>query len=357
MTQKLNRIYWVDNLRAFVILMVMLAHMEAQTNFYLRVYLFNITMPLFVSISGFLFRPEKYQGPKEFITRKFSTLMIPYFFFSFMAYGMLLLVDNCIEGIPLTFANVLKALLWIADGNWFYIRFAYNPALWFLPYLFLIEVEFYFLSKLNKSFQVLVLVPLYALGIVLGRQIEHLPWTFAGSLVGLLFYWFGFLIKENISLLETRYKPIIILLSGIISIIFCYSNLPFGGGPGLDGYGENSLFFALSNLAGIIFFFTLTNYTRPNRMLSYIGANTIIVFAFSQPLLFLFPRLIAFFKLEIVYSLIPVSPNDRLNPIIAGLNNILWILLAIAMQLIIISFLIPIFNKKLHFVLGREKPN
>jgi len=355
MTSKPERIYWLDHIKALVMLMMMLAHMYPRINFSLKEYFYSIIPPLFVSVSGFLFRPEKYQSPKEFITRRFSTLMLPYFFFSFLAYGLLLLVDNYIDGIPLTLVNVLKALLWIVDGNWFYIKFAYNSVLWVLPYLFLIEVEFYFLSKLKKSFQLIVIVLLCPLGMVLGRQIEHLPWTFAGSLVGLLFYWFGFLIKENISLLETRYKPIIFLLSGIISIVFCLSNRG-GTDINVDAYGENPLFFVLSSLAGIIFFFILTSYTRPNRMLSYIGANTITVLGLHIPLLLLFPRLIAFFRLEILYSMIPVSPNDRLNPIIVGLNNILYILLVIVIQLIIISLLIPIFNKKLYFLLGREKP-
>ncbi|MGA3086882.1 MAG: hypothetical protein ABSE95_19190, partial [Thermodesulfobacteriota bacterium] len=118
------------------------------------------------------------------------------------------------------------------------------------------------------------------------------------------------------SSLDDHFKPLIIISEVIISLAFCYLN---GGGItfAFDYYGEDNLFFFLSAQAGIIYLTILTTYTRANKILSYLGANTLIIFVLNQTSIMLFLSLI---------------------------------------QLIIISLLIPIFNKKLYFVLGREKP-
>jgi fucose 4-O-acetylase-like acetyltransferase len=311
-------------------------------------------VPLFFFISGFLFHPEKYQGLREFITRKLSTLILPYFFFFFLAYGLLIFINNFIGGIPFTLSSLFSALFRLVHANAYYLDFSFNGPLWFLPCLFLVEIEFYFISFLKRGIQLAVIIFLFGLGIVLGHRFEHLPWSFAASLTALLFYYLGFVLKEKISSLDDYLKPVIIISEVIISFVFCYLN----GGVFLvsDNYGKNILYFFLSAQAGIIYLTILTTYTRPNKILTYLGANTLIILGLHSPLNMIFSSLIAYFNLQILYSLIPYPSFNLFDSIIPVLNQTLNMLFLLSIQLIIISLLIPIFNKKLYFFLGREKP-
>ena len=106
---KSKRINWVDNLRAFGLLLVMTGHIESinpaghMEYTILKDYIYSFHVPLFFFISGFLFNPENIRARRKFITRKLSTLILPYFFFSFLAYGLLIFIDNLLSGIPLPF--------------------------------------------------------------------------------------------------------------------------------------------------------------------------------------------------------------------------------------------------------------
>jgi len=355
LSSKPKRIYWVDNLKAFGILLVMAGHMESINPSLLRDYIYSFHVPLFFFISGFLFQPEKYQSPREFITRKLSTLILPYFFFSFLAYGLLIFVENFLSGIPLTLSKLFDDLFGLVHANGYDLNFSFNQPLWFLPCLFLVEIEFYFIAFLKRRIQPAVIIVLFVLGIVLGQRFEHLPWTLAGSLTALLFYYLGFFLKKEISSLDDHFKPLIIISEVIISLAFCYLN---GGGItfAFDYYGEDNLFFFLSAQAGIIYLTILTTYTRANKILSYLGANTLIIFGLNQPLNIIFSRLIAYYNLQVLYPLIPLTSFGLFDSIIPILNQTSIMLFLSLIQLIIISLLIPIFNKKLYFVLGREKP-
>lgn len=353
-SSKPNRIYWVDNLKAFGILLVVAGHMDSM-NPHLGIYIYSFHMPLFFFISGFLFHPERYQGPKEFITRKLSTLILPYFFFFCLTYGFFIFVNNFIDGIPFTLSSLFSVLLAMVHAHNEYLNFLLNGVLWFLPCLFLVEIEFYFISFLKRGILLVVIVFLFGLGIVLGHGFEHIPWSFDISLIALLFYYLGFFLKEKISSLDDHFKPVIIISEIIISLVFCYLNGRVL--MGADDYGKNILYFILSAQAGMIYLTILTTYTRANKILSYLGANTLIILGLHMPLNMMFSRLIAHFNLQVLYSLIPYPSFNLFDSIIPILNQTLIMLFLLIIQLIIISLLIPIFNKKLYFVLGRENPN
>jgi len=305
-------------------------------------YIYSFHMPLFFFIAGLVFCPEKYQGPKELITRKISTLLLPYFFFCFAAYVLSLFFRDA-----RTLSGLFDSLFVTIDGNAYHLGHTFNPTLWFLPCLFLVTTEFYFISFLKKGVRMVVVGFLVAMGFILGSHFKHLPWTVAGSLVDLLFFGFGFLLKDKILPLRNPSKLIIIFFGVVVSAIFCYLNGPISLGE--DCYG-NPIYFMLSSLAGISFVTLLTFSTKPNKILSYIGANSIIILGFHGPLfLYLRNGTQILFKLRALYTFIPVTP------IIFLLARIFTALLLTLVQFIIISPLIPVFNKNLYFILGRKK--
>ena len=312
-----NRIYWIDNLRALALLLVVFGHTnntEADIEIVGK-YIYSFHMPLFFFISGLTFYPERYKGPKEFITRKIFTLIVPYFFFSFLGFG-LLMTTNYHDFSLASFSN---ALFRIAFADTDLLNFGYDGPLWFLPCLFLVEMEFYFISFLKKGTQIGVIGLLVALGFILGHQFRYIPWTAEGSFVALLFYGFGFLVKDKILSLDYSSKLKIIFGGITVSIIFCYLNE--GVGMAIAVYG-NPLYFLLSALGGICYVVLLITYTKPNRLLSLIGMNSIIIFGLHGHLLFfVIPKINALVNLAALYSLFPLTGFDRLNPLIIVLNN------------------------------------
>ncbi len=143
-----NRIHWIDNLRTLAALLMVFAHTnhtKAEISSEV-IYIYSFHMPLFFFISGLTFIHKNNQGSKKFLSRKISTLLIPYFFFSLLGYGLFLITDYP----NLSFSAFADSLYRIIYADTDLLAFAYDGPLWFLPCLFLIEVEFFFISFLKK---------------------------------------------------------------------------------------------------------------------------------------------------------------------------------------------------------------
>ena len=118
-----------------------------------------------------------------------------------------------------------------------------------------------------------------------------------------------------------------------------------------------SLIFSMSALGGIGYVILLTTYTKPNRILSYIGMNSIIIFGLhGHVLFFIIPKIKTFFNLSTLYTLIPLARLNWLDSIIIVLNKSIISLLLTSAQIVFLCLLIPIFNNRLYFLLGRKKP-
>jgi len=347
-----DRIYWIDTLRALAIVLMVFAHTnhtEANIESAIK-YIYSFHMPLFFFVSGLIFYPEKFQGPKEFIFRKISTLLIPYFFFSFLGYGLFLITFYP----TFSFSTFCDSLFRIVYADTDLLNFAYEGPLWFLPCLFLVEIEFYFISFLKKWAQMGVIGFLVVSGLIWGPRFRYIPWTAAASFVALLFFWFGFLLKDKITSLNNFSKLMTILGGIMINAVFCYLNGSVS--MAIDAYG-NPIYFILSALGGIFYVALLTTYTRPNKILRYIGMNTIVILGLHGHLLFfVIPKVEASINLTALFSIIPLTKLDWLNPSIVILNSSFISLLLTLVQIGIIFLLIPLFNKYLYFFLGRRKP-
>ncbi len=127
-----ERLYYIDNLKALLILLVVLGHciqnldLDFDNNIIFR-YIYSFHMPLFMFVSGFLSYRKEYKW--ESLRRRFVQLVIP-----FISWAIL---DMSIRG----------------DFN---IRWLTDPdsALWFLWVLFWIGVIHISLSKLSMKMRV-----------------------------------------------------------------------------------------------------------------------------------------------------------------------------------------------------------
>jgi len=182
-----NRIDFIDFLKAIGILLMIAAHIPFADGFVHYVHAFH--MPLFFGISGFLYNPEA--GGIGKLLRRIKKLLIPYFTFSFIGYFLWILetkpqnIDDAI--IP------IKAVLWVNSEN-----MPIAGALWFLTALALLDILVYLIGLIKRNSVKLVIVILCSLVGIFEVQIFsfRLPWSMGAALVGLLFFTFGYAIKD-----------------------------------------------------------------------------------------------------------------------------------------------------------------
>lgn len=113
-----NRLLWLDNLRGFSILLVVLGHSlqyigEDFNNNHLANFIYSFHMPLFMFISGYSSNLRN-KGIVETIKKRCKQLLIPYFFWSVV-------------------------VVFFLPGGLFFVMFE-APAYWFLLLLFIIII-------------------------------------------------------------------------------------------------------------------------------------------------------------------------------------------------------------------------
>lgn len=160
----------LDIAKGIGILLVVVGHIYTYNQL---IYLFH--MPLFFVLSG---AGLSYSRHSFSIRKKWQTLMIPYFLFSFLCFLYWFSIESRFrpENNYILFSGLLGTLdtdaqqfinIFLAE-NAFY-AFPYNVVLWFLPCLFVAECIYNAISRFK---------PAYYAGIGGGYHIILLPDTF-----------------------------------------------------------------------------------------------------------------------------------------------------------------------------------
>lgn len=124
-----KRYSWLDILKGFGIIFVVLGHFCSIDSVYHWTYSFH--MPLFFLASGYLYRKRSVMST---IKHKFLTLMVPYFLFGIIT-SIYYVLNEFIFAREVNFSELVLGLLY---GT--YSSIVYNKVLWFLPVLFCISV-------------------------------------------------------------------------------------------------------------------------------------------------------------------------------------------------------------------------
>jgi acyltransferase len=286
-----TRVIWVDNLRAIGIFLVVWAHHDLEISGYLLKYIYSFHMPLFFIVSGYLFTPQKYGCLREFIGRKIRTLIVPYMLFSTVAYSLwaakaVLFRDTA----NISVYEVLKPMLAVLISSNDLLPMYPNAPMWFLPCLFLVELEFFLIHRtLEKgrsalSSWFLILSICGALGYLLYRMRIPLPWGISTSFTVLFLYSAGYFLKDmidhwNYSVNSTHKVMLAILLIAIA-----------GGGDFMNGFVNlssnrmsNPILFYITGLSATMGYIFASQLIPTNRLMLTIGSNTLVVLAFHIP--------------------------------------------------------------------------
>ncbi|MDP4143174.1 MAG: acyltransferase family protein [Bacillota bacterium] len=329
----------IDNMRGIGIILVLLGHTAIPLD--LDKYIFSFHMPLFFFLSGCLFNIKKYNNFKIFLKRKFNSLIIPYISFSSVTLLFWVLIGR-------RFGNYASVSIEKIFIDFLYGRdLIYNPALWFLPCLFIVSIIFYTLLYIVKNKYILYSILILSAIVGYFNSIFNtfkFPWGIDIALNAVVFYGLGNLLysKKDIILIKmANYKSIFVFISLLIfSITCCYLNNSISKvDMAVNKYG-NIFYFYLSALSGIGMIFIVSNCIK-SKLLSYIGKNSLILMCLHQTVVFTLLKGILVFIFKV--------PKSTING-----NSLIWGIIITTISIVIFLPTCYIVNEYFYYFIGKS---
>lgn len=225
---KQNRILWLDALKGYAILLVMLSH----TLYYNNVMgiLYSGFMPLFFIASGYT---DNKTLTRDVVIKKSKRLLIPYFFYGLMGSLFFTIISPTSiyqggvvhEWIGLLYARFCLYPYGKAD-NVFFLPIEATAPLWFLPALFVGFLIYYFFKrlKLRESLLSCLYGGAILITIMLSNLVILLPWSLDIAFLVAFFLFLGNKIG-NLTYTVLRVKRIaVIIVSVCIYVMLAYYN-------------------------------------------------------------------------------------------------------------------------------------
>lgn len=160
MSKVKRRIDWIDVLRGFGILFMIMGHVGFGELSDTYIHAFH--MPLFFTVSGFFFRPEKQDGYLRYLLHDLKTILLPYTVFFLLYQPLHYLYTR-------TFDWQYMLLSFISSNR---NRVDVSGALWFLLCFFVCRQIFYFVMRLPRWFGAAAVTALT----LFGNLIWFHPW-------------------------------------------------------------------------------------------------------------------------------------------------------------------------------------
>lgn len=227
-------------------------------------------MFLFFFLSGFLH--NNYCGDfKKYISKKTKTLFVPFLLWNVM---------SCSIGLVMSYSiSETIRLFFLLDG-----KICWNAPIWFLLLLFMVEIVFFFIEKHIPYGKFASIPILFTLWLFVSKKNIFLKLNILP--VCLLFYILGTIFKQfydkrNGKIIGNKiYVFLIACLLLCINVLFgliLNNRISFTGA----NFG-NVLYCSLAALSGVLFYvivFQHISFLRINKILSYLGKNSLIIFA------------------------------------------------------------------------------
>lgn len=277
-----KRIEWIDTAKGIGLLLVMLGHLHVP---YLSTWIYTFHMPLFFFLSGVVFSGTKYNF-KEFTIKRIKSLVIPYF-----GLGVVIYLFYVILNLVLREENGLYGTNWEMLKNLFVQKHFWT--IWFLACLFVVEILWYWNWKIFSRWSIapaVVSVTICIAGLLRYRLgYGSLPWNLDVALVAQFFFYVGYCfkcsrqVKKFVDEMQKNAYIICVAIMFLINVVTGFLCIRLSG-ESLDmsiGMYGNEVLTILSALAGI-FFVVLISKKVSNKFLTYLGQNTMVLFAWHS---------------------------------------------------------------------------
>lgn len=275
-----TRTKWIDISKGFAMLLVIIGHCSYAPD-YLKSWLYSFHMPLFFILSGIVLSIDKYNF-KEYFKKKVQSILIPYFLLSFLLFTWQRVFQNADN---LASKSTLKKFIGIfvaQRGEDLYF------SLWFLLALFLAEIAMFAIVKLLKKplFILISTIAFAVLGYFICANIDKgLYWSIDLVPLAIVFLSIGYLLK-TVDINKYIFSPFLIPVYLAINILSNNANIDFCGKLArTDMYyhniGNGFLFF-IAAITGSFAFISLSQLIKHNKILEFIGMNSIIFYTFNK---------------------------------------------------------------------------
>lgn len=286
-------IRWINNLKGFGILLVVLGHLLPREEFGKWIYSFHL--PLFFYISGYLYsiKPQGAQTVWGGVKKAFIRLMCPFYFWSYLCLliNFVVAVIWCQEQVNLLVRYTVRVTLGGGQNGLRDLGLSLFP-LWFIPPLFCTKVLLIIVRQYIKkeSVRIILLLSLSVIGVCLfyfDIHIPYLPYRLDVAFISIPFVLLGVYHNKLYKKLKRPSVGLILVCIGTISSIINSRLSPIGTIEIVDYQISNPFLFYFSaiNLCSG-FFILFETIIKESSVSEFFGNNSMIVMAFHFPILF-----------------------------------------------------------------------
>ncbi len=289
MQNNTKRIDWIDTLRGLAMFFVIWGHSIINKNGFFRKYIYSFHMPLFFIISGLTFNESDKLPFKEFIKKRIKSLIIPYLIINIVCCIPMVIFSKI--GVIKSF-DLIENIVGIFYGSSDVIHMPSGPS-WFLLTLFITEIIFYFLKKNSKSdFNLLfysLVIALISYANSLSKYQVLMPFHLDAALMGVLFYYIGYIFIKNIKKFDFIFNSKIRMFTygaifGLIGFVGSYLNRRVS--MNANHYGSITLFLLACLLTSFALLLFVKLFLKKSFIFKNIGKNTIFYLGYSNLLIF-----------------------------------------------------------------------
>ena len=313
-----KRIEWIDVFKGFAIIMVVYGHILFNNKIVNLLY--TIHLPMFMFISGYLFKKENINVN---VKRKAKKIIIPYLFFSIIELIYFILIESKFRSIKLT---PLQCVVGILFGYYDYLEF--NVHLWYLPFFYFVIVVYNFLqNKISVKVSRIIFI---VLGIIYPFiKIINLPFSCNRFDLMLYFAIGNFYYDNKGKITIFNHSKLFNFVIGTIIIVFVYISYSYFNKIGLYYIGGLLSIFAFMIFSKLI--------EKKDIILKKVGKISLLILCIHGPIYRVFIKLMStflncssdqirknFFYVTIIVILTLIVCNliyivlKKINPILVG---------------------------------------
>ena len=262
-----KRIEFIDLAKGICILLIIVGHIGFMVD------LPGVTAmrtPLYLALSGLFFKD--YGGFGQLLVRKTNKIFIPFLFFYVTGYIIFYLCRALFPGL---FLGDAKGILDVFTQNQYF-----NGPIWFLLVLFWCNLVFCVITLNVKKeiYRLLIVILLFFAGYAVEKASIFLPCMLDAAMIGMPFFYFGYLLKKSPLLYSETKTSYTLLLS---ALLFCvayvtdkmFSPIIFFHDKIIEG---NLLAMAVLACSSVVALLLLCKSVKRLPVVSYIGRYSII---------------------------------------------------------------------------------
>ena len=273
-----SRKLWIDELRGIAMLIVMILHFSngIEKQWIYSIITAPVMIPLFFSISGFLFNPCL-GDDKTFLQKIATRLIFPW------------------VGLAISKAIVIAIIRNSMVYLWEYVLGLFTGAnLWYMPCCIIAEILFFYILKISKSEKKLILITIIT--VLIGgclKQISVFDFLHINTaMIVQIYILLGYLLRQRESELEFSIQKVFcgaLVYVGMLVISFMYYAPQY-----MDVHKSRYYNFVICILlvfSGVYTLFLVEKKkNRTSKTLVFVGRNTLVFYIFHYDTLFILEK-------------------------------------------------------------------